>query len=164
MNHGHHIATIYQKNNLNFPKICNCCQDWCESFKGWYDENVKSIRKKCQANVGSNKAKWKNYVCLQRPINYFQEAGLILYISVSQPVCRGTLVWRELLLGVPPNIYLDYFSIFTHFHLNLFLFNTKIRAFRCSLSNIWAKGVPQKNFECKVCQPKKVENHCSTCM
>jgi len=26
------------------------------------------------------------------------------YISVSQPVCRGTVVCRELLLGVQPNI------------------------------------------------------------
>jgi len=60
------------------------------------------------------------------------------------------------------NIFLAYFSILTHFHLHLTLFNTKIRAFMCCLSNIlsYKLGVPQKIFEYKLCrQLEKVENH-----
>jgi hypothetical protein len=64
--------------------------------------------------------------------------------SVSQPECSGTSVCSDLLLGVPLDIFLAYFSIFTHFRFHLFLFNTTIRALRCRLSYTY--------LELKVCR------------
>jgi hypothetical protein len=60
---------------------------------------------------------------------------LVLCFSTSVPQCIS-VPWASSRCAA--KYFLAYFSIFIQFLLHLFLFNTKIGVFRCSLSNIWS--------------------------
>jgi hypothetical protein len=71
---------------------------------------------------------------------------LRIYASVSQPVYRGTLVCHELLLGVPPNIFLAYFSILLTFTFIDFCLMQKYEPLDVVCQIFGVKGVPQNFF------------------